>query len=96
MGRVREAHYDIAGFGGYAQAPATNKIYATTWKVGFVYEPTDWLRLRASRSRDIRAPNLYDSFQASASNFTSITNRWAPGSACPRSSRASSRAATRT
>ncbi|HXR52902.1 MAG TPA: TonB-dependent receptor, partial [Steroidobacteraceae bacterium] len=30
----------------------------TTWKYGAVYEPLDWLRLRATRSRDIRAPNV--------------------------------------
>jgi len=30
----------------------------TTWKLGAVYEPVDGLRLRATRSRDIRAPNL--------------------------------------
>jgi len=30
----------------------------TTWKLGAVYEPVDGLRLRVTRSRDIRAPNL--------------------------------------
>lgn len=30
----------------------------TTWKAGAVYEPFDGLRLRITRSRDIRAPNL--------------------------------------
>ena len=29
-----------------------------TWKVGAVYEPVEQLRFRATRSRDIRAPNL--------------------------------------
>src|SRR5690606_18033648 len=30
----------------------------TTWKGGLTYEPADGLRIRATRSRDIRAPNL--------------------------------------
>jgi len=30
----------------------------TTWKAGVSYRPTDFLRLRATQSRDIRAPNL--------------------------------------
>ncbi|WP_249276374.1 TonB-dependent receptor domain-containing protein [Sphingomonas baiyangensis] len=34
----------------------------TTWKVGAVYEPVDGIRLRATRSRDIRAPNLFELF----------------------------------
>lgn len=34
----------------------------TTWKVGLSYEPTDYLRFRATQSRDIRAPNLSELF----------------------------------
>ncbi len=34
----------------------------TTWKVGGTFEPIDGLRFRATRSRDIRAPNLNDLF----------------------------------
>jgi iron complex outermembrane recepter protein len=33
---------------------------AVTWKVGAVWAVTDWVRLRWTRSKDIRAPNLYD------------------------------------
>ncbi|KRA83244.1 hypothetical protein ASD76_04065 [Altererythrobacter sp. Root672] len=32
----------------------------TTWKAGVVYQPVDGIRLRATRSRDIRAPNLVE------------------------------------
>lgn len=42
----------------------------TTWKVGGVYEPIDGLRFRGTRSRDIRAPGLYDQFN----NGTNLTN----------------------
>jgi len=32
----------------------------TSWKVGAVYEPIDGIRLRATRSRDIRAPAIWE------------------------------------
>lgn len=48
-GAVRRTHYENSG-------------WVTTWKVGVSYEPTDFLRLRATQSRDIRAPNLNDLF----------------------------------
>jgi outer membrane receptor protein involved in Fe transport len=38
--------------------------YVTTWKIGATYQPIDDIRLRATRSRDIRAPNLNDLFAA--------------------------------
>lgn len=36
-----------------------------TWKVGLTYSPIDDIIIRATRSRDIRAPNLAELFQAS-------------------------------
>jgi outer membrane receptor protein involved in Fe transport len=36
----------------------SNSGSVTTWKIGGVYEPVRALRLRVTRSRDIRAPNL--------------------------------------
>lgn len=38
----------------------------TTWKVGGDWQITDGFRLRATRSRDIRAPSLYDLYQPSS------------------------------
>lgn len=35
-----------------------------TWKVGAVYEPTRGVRLRATRSRDIRAPSVVELFSS--------------------------------
>ncbi len=41
-----------------------------TWKLGLSWEVTDELRIRATRSRDIRAPNLWDLYRpGSASLF---------------------------
>jgi outer membrane receptor protein involved in Fe transport len=76
---ARRTSYKISGFGGFNQAAASSDFDATTWKVGLVWEPSDWMRLRATRSRDIRAPNFNELFQASASNFTAVTNRFLPG-----------------
>lgn len=47
---------------------------ATTWKVGAVWEPTEWLRFRGTRSRDIRAPNLFELFAPPQGSFQSITD----------------------
>lgn len=44
----------------------------TTWKAGLSYEPFDWLRLRVTRSRDIRAPNLAELYQNGGSSFVNV------------------------
>ena len=36
----------------------------TTWKAGLTYDPVDDVRIRVTRSRDIRAPNLIELFAA--------------------------------
>lgn len=60
-GAVRATDYSIAG-------------YVTTWKVGATWQPIDDIRLRVTRSRDIRAPNLNDLFQAGTANSDSVGN----------------------
>ncbi len=50
-GAVRFTDYSTSGF-------------VTTWKVGVTYAPFDEVRLRATRSRDIRAPNLGELYNA--------------------------------
>ncbi|BAK66097.1 TonB-dependent receptor-like protein [Sphingobium sp. SYK-6] len=50
-GAVRGTDYSTSG-------------YVTTWKAGLTYEPIPDIRLRATRSRDIRAPNLGELFTA--------------------------------
>jgi len=76
---MRKTHYSISGFGGFNQQAAKSAFDATTWKFGLIWEPTDWLRLRATRSRDIRAPNFNELFQASASSFATVNNRFNVG-----------------
>jgi iron complex outermembrane receptor protein len=82
-GAVRYAHYDISGFGSYLQAASSNKFGATSWKGSLLWEPTEWLRLRGTRSRDIRAPNFAELYLASASSFTPITNRFNTSQTAP-------------
>jgi outer membrane receptor protein involved in Fe transport len=50
-GAVRFTDYSTSGF-------------VTTWKVGVTYSPVDELRVRATRSRDIRAGNLGELYNA--------------------------------
>ncbi len=76
---ARRTRYDISGTGGFNQAASSDKISATSWKIGMLWDPVDYLRFRVTRSRDIRAPNFNELFQASASSFTAVVNRFVPG-----------------
>lgn len=51
-GAARYTNYSVSGS-------------AWTWKAGLVWQIDDEWKLRATRSRDIRAPNLYDLYQPS-------------------------------
>ncbi len=42
-----------------------------TYKIGFIYSPTDWVSLRASRGTSYRAPALFEQFQGPTSGFRS-------------------------
>ena len=44
----------------------------TAWKAGLTYDPTDELRFRATRSRDIRAPNLGELFSPTSTSYSSV------------------------
>ena len=46
-----------------------------TWKGGLSYVPLSGVRLRATRSRDIRAPNLGELYQAGGSSFTNVFDK---------------------
>ncbi|WP_446918881.1 TonB-dependent receptor, partial [Klebsiella pneumoniae] len=52
-----------------------------TWKAGVTWSPIGDLRLRAVRSRDIRAPNLSELFQSGGGNTNSLLNPWTRASA---------------
>jgi len=52
----------------------------TTWKLGLTWDVTDDLRLRGTRSRDIRAPNLNDLFAPASQFVNAYLDRTQPGS----------------
>ena len=63
-GAVRHTHYSRS-----APTAPSSGVDATTWKVGLVWEPTDFLRFRGARSEDIRAPNVSELFGPQTSGF---------------------------
>lgn len=65
-GAVRGTDYSTSGF-------------VTTWKLGATWQPIEDIRLRATRSRDIRAPNLNELYQAGTANTSTVTNPFFPG-----------------
>lgn len=78
-GAIRQAHYEADGdvytfaSGVSSRTQASSSFNATTWKVGGNWAPIPDVRFRATRSRDIRAPNiidLYNGSQFSSSNAT--------------------------
>ncbi|MBT2187745.1 TonB-dependent receptor domain-containing protein [Sphingobium nicotianae] len=56
-GAIRRTHYKRSS----ALFPSST-VDVTTWKVGGVWAPIDAIRFRATRSRDIRAPNVSELF----------------------------------
>ncbi len=58
-GAIRRTHYSLSG-----------TVYP--WKFGAIYEPFAGLRLRATRSRDIRAPNISELFENGGSSNTNV------------------------
>jgi iron complex outermembrane receptor protein len=51
----------------------------TSWKLGVVHDLTDALRLRATRSRDIRAANLSELYQGAGAQRPTLTDYGTPG-----------------
>lgn len=60
-GAVRVTHYSTSGT-------------VTSWKAGVTYDITDDLRLRATRSRDIRAANLSELYSSYVLTFSQVND----------------------
>jgi len=60
-GAARYTHYNTSGS-------------VTTWKLGGDWEPVDGLRFRATRSRDIRAPNVTELFAPTSTSPTGFSD----------------------
>jgi outer membrane receptor protein involved in Fe transport len=57
-----------------------------TWKFNVNYAPVDWLELRATRSRDTRAPSFYELWSQTVDTgglFGTVTNPWKNGPGSP-------------
>lgn len=56
---------------------------ATTYKVSFLYDPVEEVRLRGSKSRDIRSPGFrelyYGQVLGAGNPFASVSNPWSGG-----------------
>ena len=48
--------------------------YVTTWKLGLTYAPVEGLKLRATRSRDIRAPNLQELYAGGVAGTNNVVD----------------------
>lgn len=55
----------------------------TTWKAGLSWMPVEDLRLRATRSRDIRAPNVAELFSGSSQGQTTVFDPENGGASTP-------------
>lgn len=69
-GAVRGTDYSTSG-------------YVTTWKLGATFEPIDGLRFRATRSRDIRAPNLAELFTAGSTRTNTVLDPFNDNQSAP-------------
>lgn len=61
-GAVRYTHYSTSGG-------------VTTWKAGGLFDPVDGVRFRATVSRDIRAPTLFELFSSQTSTAITFSDR---------------------
>ena len=65
---------ELSGAARYTSYSQTGDV--VTWKVGGAWQPIPDLRLRVTRSRDIRAPNLQELFAAGTRNTNSLFDPW--------------------
>lgn len=74
-GAIRMTSYDVRGtryLSTGLTATNNNHFTATTWKLGVLYEPIHDLRLRVTRSRDIRAPNVTELYATESAVPTAV------------------------
>lgn len=64
----------VSGAGRWTDYSNSGTVY--TWKAGGSWQPVEFIRFRATRSRDIRAPNLFELFAGATTSFQNFS---APG-----------------
>jgi outer membrane receptor protein involved in Fe transport len=67
---IGELNTDIA----YRFAQYSTSGSAHTWKIGFNWRPLEDLRVRATLSRDFRAPTLYELFAGQSATFSQFND----------------------
>lgn len=81
----RYAEYKTTG--GFGTIGGTNKQNISTWKLATVWDPIEWLRVRGSYSRDIRAASFRELFYSQSippgGIFGSTNNPWIDTSLVP-------------
>jgi outer membrane receptor protein involved in Fe transport len=65
----RYAMYHGRGNSDPRTANTTSEFNTNAWKVGLTWDLNDEVTLRVARSRDVRAPNLFDLYQPNAITF---------------------------
>jgi len=73
-GGARYTEYHVAGQDPTSANRVKAAFSASTWKVGLEWQVDDDLKLRATRSRDIRAPTLWDLFQGPVTTTSAFTD----------------------
>lgn len=77
-GAFRHTTYDVDGLlfptSGGAPTASSSSFDANTWKVGLTFQAFEQVRLRATRSRDIRAPNISELFGARVRGFSTTVD----------------------
>jgi outer membrane receptor protein involved in Fe transport len=63
-GAVRRTHYDRS-----SPAAGSSAVSTTTWKLGLTWQLIDSFRIRGTRSRDIRAPNVSELYGPNTTGF---------------------------
>jgi outer membrane receptor protein involved in Fe transport len=81
-GAVRGTHNKSSGTAGANDGLSKSHGFIT-WKASAIWDINDWLRLRATRSRDVRAAQFRELFQSYAVTaggpFGSVNNPWNSG-----------------
>ena len=57
---ARQTHYELSGFGSFMRTSSSKNINATAWKGSLVWDPTEWVKLRATRSAVPRPKSLWN------------------------------------
>ena len=73
-GGARYTEYHVAGQDPTSASRVKAAFSASTWKVGLEWQVDDDLKLRATRSRDIRAPTLWDLFQGPVTTTSGVSD----------------------